>query len=197
MRNLKLFLPVVLAAALVLQSACSSENLTGTIGEPILTLIEVQGIKDNHLEVSAPFNNGVPDPEAGYSWEWKFGSVFIDNVGVLNSSHRLVCEGDTYSIYVSLVPVLMSFGLVDISTKYEAPMLVEHTGINGTITFAIGSKDFNVDCETVTLALPALVFDGAIYVPILFFRDVFGADSAIFYDGKVYISVRSSRSDCN
>ena len=84
--------------------------------------------------------------------------------------------------------------LMEILAVLGAPVnvadgVVTVEGLKGTIVFEIGSEDYVVSGEVVTLAnLPSFVVDGTIYVPIRFFRDVFGMNNAYFSGGTVSIN---------
>ena len=60
-------------------------------------------------------------------------------------------------------------------------------GRNGLITFRPGSADFRVNGEVITLNQPSMLIGNATYVPILFFRDVFGMNNAYMHAGEAHI----------
>ena len=76
----------------------------------------------------------------------------------------------------------------------EAPVtslggVVTVEGPGGTITFEINSEDYTVNGEVITLdGLPSFMVNGTVYVPIRFFRDVFGMNNAYFEGGTVQIN---------
>jgi len=190
MKKFKIALPGVLIAALLLISACNSAPSAITNNEPPITEPEIiEPVSPPEIEEpNAPLEPLPEPPDA--DWETQFDEwpdVIIDGVGVPGSSHRLIGEDDIFPNYVSLVPVAIALG-ADVYTIDSYPAQVTLEGLNGRIGFAIGSEDFEVDGETITLNLPALEVDGEIYVPILFFRDGCGADSAFFSGGEVHIS---------
>ena len=84
--------------------------------------------------------------------------------------------------------------LMEILHVLEAPVTVSDgvvtvEGLKGTITFEMDSEEYIVNSEVITLAnLPSFVVDGTIYVPIRFFRDVFGMNNAYFEGGAVQIN---------
>jgi len=62
---------------------------------------------------------------------------------------------------------------------------------NGLINFAPGSADFMLDGEVVTIgdpAQPSLLVEDRTYVPIRFFRDVFGMNNAFMHAGEAQIN---------
>lgn len=82
--------------------------------------------------------------------------------------------------------------LMHVLAALEAPVRVEGNavtveGLNGTIVFEIGSNDFAVDGETITLELNSFRIDGTIYVPVPFFRVVFGMNNAYSLGDTVFI----------
>jgi hypothetical protein len=121
------------------------------------------------------------DTDVDIDYEWP--AVIVDGVGVQGSSHRIVGD-DIFPNYVSLEPVAQALG-AQVSVRGNSISL---QGLSGGISFEIGSADFAINGTTVALDQPALEFDGVIYVPIPFFRDVFGAGSAFFSGGEVHIS---------
>ncbi|MCL2852086.1 MAG: copper amine oxidase N-terminal domain-containing protein [Defluviitaleaceae bacterium] len=60
-------------------------------------------------------------------------------------------------------------------------------GMNGTIIFPVGSADFAVNGVVVSLAHPSMLIGDTTYVPILFFRDVFGMNNAYMHAGEAHI----------
>jgi len=61
----------------------------------------------------------------------------------------------------------------------------------GAISFTVGSNEFTVDGQIVTLYHEAIDFYGTLYVPVLFFRDVFGMGAAYSFEGRVYINTEA------
>jgi hypothetical protein len=116
--------------------------------------------------------------------EWP--AVTVDGVGVQGSSHRLVGD-ELFPNYVSLVIVARAFGS---QVGIEGNEIVLD-GLDGRISFEIGSEIFTVGNATVRLQQPALVFDNVLYVPVEFFTEVFGAGEAFFSGGEVHISTEA------
>lgn len=86
--------------------------------------------------------------------------------------------------YVTLMPVLAALGAEGINVDSGEVTL---EGVNGSISFTVWSNDFAVNGDPIDLVYESFEIDGTIYVPILFFRDVFGMERAVFHDGHVFI----------
>ena len=61
-------------------------------------------------------------------------------------------------------------------------------GWMGDIVFEVNSDSFYVSATEISLFQPAVEIDGEVYVPILFFRDVFGVGTAFFEGGTAIIN---------
>ena len=60
-------------------------------------------------------------------------------------------------------------------------------GLNGTIFFMVGSNEFDVNGETITLPHNTIQHNNVIYVPISFFSEAFGGSVSV--DGnRIYIN---------
>jgi hypothetical protein len=118
-----------------------------------------------------------PDPDI----DWSVYPVIIDGIGL---EINPITVGDSiFPTHLPLGPVAAMLGsaaTIDADT-------VRLDGLAGPIRFIVGSADFVVDGTTVTLEAPAIIVDGTLYVPISFFRTVFGAGAAYFAGGHVYI----------
>ena len=93
-------------------------------------------------------------------------------------------EDPAFPTYVPLMHILAA---LDASVYVQRPVVTVE-GLLGTITFEIGSYDFDVDGTTITLPFNSFEVDGTIYVPIPFFREVFGMNNAYVMDGTVFIN---------
>jgi len=124
--------------------------------------------------------------------DWSVFSVIIDNAVGLDLE-LYTAEGEEFPTHVPMVPVLQLFwGALDYMEVLESdPGRVSLNGWNGSISFEVGStmasEEFTVADETVTLPHGAISIDGEIYVPILFFSEVFGLGSAYWTCGHVHI----------
>ena len=145
------------------------------------------------LAVSASCGNVSPSTEQGDSGQANGESVGVDGVVVFVNGVE-VPGAFPMSINLEQPYAPTHVVLMEILAVLEAPVnvadgVVTVQGLRGTIIFEIGSEDFDVGGEVVTLAnLPSFVDDGTIYVPIRFFRDVFGMNNAYFSGGTVQIN---------
>jgi len=117
--------------------------------------------------------------------DWSLYPVIVDGVGVPGSSFEMIGEGAIFPTHVSLMAIERALG-VDIFWNLQTDE-VFFPGLKGNIHFFAGSADFEVDGETITLDQESVRIGEEIYVPIQFFRDVFGAGSAYFSGGNVFI----------
>ena len=97
-----------------------------------------------------------------------------------------VGEDEIFPTHVPLWPVAEQLGAGVWYEPGSAEVAVD--GRDGRIEFTLDSAVFAVDGETVELAHPAVLIDGEIYVPIPFFREVFGLETAFFQHGHVILS---------
>ena len=112
--------------------------------------------------------------------------VFVNGVAVPGAFPMSINLENPYApTHVVLMEILNVLG----APVNVADGVVTVEGLRGTIVFEIGSEDYVVNGEVVTLDnLPSFVVDGTIYVPIRFFRDVFGMNNAYFSGGTVSIN---------
>jgi len=184
MKKFKKALPFALATVMLLLGACGTTTNTNDYPpaadnppnyEQPVTLPEDIDIDD---DIDVDYDT---DVDADYVWP----TIFVNGEGLPGVGHRIVGD-DIFPTHVPLFPIAAALG-VEVYTEDMYPMNVILEGLNGRIFFTIGSEEFSVDGETVTLNLPALEIDNEIYVPIPFFRDVFGG-SAFSSAGEVHIS---------
>ncbi|MCL2367818.1 MAG: copper amine oxidase N-terminal domain-containing protein [Oscillospiraceae bacterium] len=119
--------------------------------------------------------------------DWSLYPVIIDGVGVPGSSFEMIGEDAIFPTHVGLMSLERVLG-VDVFWNLETGY-VSFQGLNGFINFVVGSADFEVDGETITLDQESVRIGDELYVPISFFRDVFGAGSAYFSGGHVIIDM--------
>jgi len=124
--------------------------------------------------------------------DWSTVPVKVDDVEVIGSS-SYAADGDIWPTHVSLEPVVEALG-GSFSVSPDGGE-VDVTGINGLINFKIGSDIVAVNGETVELPAATLESDGTIYVPIAFFTEAYGAQSAFFSSGNVFIYTTDAASD--
>ena len=124
--------------------------------------------------------------------DWSRYPIVINGEGITNAV-QTIGEDAIWPTHVPIVAVAEKLGeevTVDGTTNE-----VTLNGLNGAISFTVGSSDFSVDGQTVTLPDSSVEVDGIIYVPIRFFRDVFGAPSAFVDGGHVYINTLAAEGD--
>ena len=122
--------------------------------------------------------NGWEDP--------MFDEIIVDGVGLAGVFARSVSDEDSFLTHVPLKAVAGFLG-ADVNWDQDTGE-VTLEGLKGPIAFTVGSNDFDVAGETVTLYHAAMEFYGDVYVPVLFFRDVFGMGSVYSLCGQVIIN---------
>jgi len=184
MKKFKKLLPFALTVALLLLGACSATTNTNddppaaedppNYEQPV-TLPE--DIDPEDVEVDCE-----TDTDVNYVWP----TIFVNGEGIPGIDHRIVGD-DIFPTHVPLIPVATALGVDSILILEVYPPIVDLAGLNGDISFTVGSEDFAVDGEVITLNQLSVEIDGVIYVPVMFFRDVFGG-SAFSSGGEVHIS---------
>jgi len=160
---------------------------------------------------------GVTDPDSGDtttpgaddlnddfdpSDEWL--AIYVDGEGIpgsyfliLDSDGEIVdpSESDEY-LFATHVPLFLVAQTLGATVAWiEDSNEVTMDGLNGDITFNTGASEFMVDDESVSLTEPSAVIDGVLYVPLMFFRDVYGAASVTVQSGEVHINVHAADND--
>lgn len=176
---------LVLALLLIVSFAACADN--SPADEPIeeLPVEELPYEEDEEDEYDAPVPPVEEDLEEPDT-DWSQYPVIIDGVGVPGASLETVGDDEIFPTHVSLMAIERALN-VDVFWNLQTGE-VFFPGLNGNIHFFVGSADFDVDGETITLAQESLRIGDELYVPILFFRDVFGAGSAYFSGGNVFIN---------
>lgn len=114
--------------------------------------------------------------------------IIVDGVPLANANFRMVGEGEIFPTHVPLDAVAQALGFGPSFWNTEMNE-VEIETINGMVYFTLGEELFFIDgAGSVSLTAPAVEYDGIIYVPIAFFREVFGAGTAHFDGGHVFIA---------
>jgi len=121
--------------------------------------------------------------------DWSRHSIIIDGeIGVEANLHTAF--GSDFPTHVPLAPVAAALGAV-IDINDTNPPTVTMEGLNGTIRFTVGSYLFDVAGSTVELWQPSLFVGNDIYVPIPFFRAVYGMGQAMWMSGHVHIDTEA------
>ncbi|MCL2377713.1 MAG: copper amine oxidase N-terminal domain-containing protein [Defluviitaleaceae bacterium] len=149
----------------------------------IIVLYERAVTGPEFVELPDDWADGLEDWEPHYD-------IVIDGEGLVGALVIFIGEDAVFPTHLELVPVAEALGAEVYWNQSSNTVTLE--GLNGNITFTPGSYDFTVNGEIVTLAQPSVDFYGTVYVPILFFRDVFGMASAYSFEGRMYISSTES-----
>jgi hypothetical protein len=137
---------------------------------------------------------GIWDVNAGSAvqaiWDdWTLYTIIIDgHTGI--SVNLYTAEGSEFPTHVPLLPAAEALGVLETVVIDDTdPQIVSLEGRNGTVSFAVGSENFNVDGDTLTLFnfQTSVEFGGEIYVPIAFFSHIFGMGSSFWQCGQVHI----------
>jgi len=174
-----LVLATLLALTLV---ACGGGESADEAVEPDLPIEEpgYEEEEDDGYILPMPPIGELPDTD------WSLYPVIVDGVGIPGSSLEMIGEDAIFPTHVSLIAVDHALGM-DVFWDMQTDE-VSLMGRNGFVSFVAGSANFTVDGETITLDQESVRIGDEIYVPIQFFRDVFGAGSAYFSDGNVFIN---------
>ncbi|MCL2527039.1 MAG: copper amine oxidase N-terminal domain-containing protein [Defluviitaleaceae bacterium] len=121
------------------------------------------------------------DPPTMYGTE---ATVIVNGLPIHWAIPRIVGDG-YFPTHVPLEAIADALGSHVNWNHAEGDIVME--GLNGTIVFHAGMSDFAVGGSLITLNQPSIVIDGVIYVPIAFFRDVYGMNNAMVYGGHVVI----------
>ncbi|MCL2572785.1 MAG: copper amine oxidase N-terminal domain-containing protein [Defluviitaleaceae bacterium] len=116
--------------------------------------------------------------------------IVVDGEGLVGPLALFMDEEMDFQTHVELMPVAEHLGAYvnwDQDTN-----IVTLEGRIGSISFEVGSYEFIVDGETVALYHSSVDFYGTVFVPVLFFRDVFGMPAAYAFEGRIYISSTES-----
>ena len=116
--------------------------------------------------------------------------VVVDGEGVPGASFEFVGDDAIFPTHVSLMALDSILGM-DVFWNMQTEE-VSLMGLNGFATFTVGSADFVVNGETIALDQESVRVGDEIYVPIAFFRDVYGAAGAYFSGGSVFIDTEET-----
>lgn len=193
MLNFKRVSLLLLALLLALSfAACTEGNPVDEPlpGPPIEEPPHEEDMDDNEYTTPVPPIGDLDDMD---DTDWSQYAVIIDGVGVSGASLQMIGEDEIFPTHVSLMALEQALN-TDIFWNLQTDE-VFFPGLNGNIHFFAGSADFTVDGETITLAQEALRIDDELYVPIQFFRDVYGASAAYFSGGHVFIHTEGGDMD--
>jgi len=140
---------------------------------------------DGYYEVADVYIPRYDEGEIVDPPQYIYDNIIINGHPLVGVNHRIVGDDNIFPTHVPLVPVAEALGS---GVNWDrADNSITMDGINGPIAFPVGSDSFVSGGTIVTLGQPSVEIDGVVYVPILFFRDVFGMRNAMFYGGHVVI----------
>ncbi|MCL2409466.1 MAG: copper amine oxidase N-terminal domain-containing protein [Oscillospiraceae bacterium] len=190
MKNLKKALLFALAAAMLLLTACGAANTNDDqLPEENYPNYEQPVTLPQDIDPDDVYTDYEPDLDADFDPDYVWPTIFVNGEGLPGVDHIIIGD-DIFPTHVPLVPVATALGVNSIYTLDAYPLVVMLEGLNGDISFTVGSEDFTVNGETITLNQPSVAIDGVVYVPVVFFRDVFGG-SAFSSGGEVHISAEA------
>jgi len=144
------------------------------------------------IQIVVLYERAVTGPEfVELPEDWEFEDVepwyciVIDGEGLVGPNSLFMDWEMSHQSHVELIPVAEFLG-AEVEWNQETNV-VTLEGRNGSISFVVGSNDFTVNGETVTLYHASEDFYGMLVVPVLFFSDVFGMASAYAFEGRIYI----------
>ncbi|MCL2563703.1 MAG: copper amine oxidase N-terminal domain-containing protein [Oscillospiraceae bacterium] len=171
-----LLLALLLALTLV---ACNNDN-----GDD-----EYDYDEDGYVGIEPPIGD-ISDMEIP---DWSLYPVIIDGVGVPGATIAFdPYVEDIFPTHVSLINVAEAMG-ASVEVNGDEVALESLTG--DPITFTVGGNHFRLNGGGVELNQSTFLEGGTIYVPMDFFRDVFGAEVVFFSGGHVYIYIDSVPDD--
>jgi hypothetical protein len=129
-------------------------------------------------------------PDTGADIDWSGDPIIVDGRGL--SIAPLTVGDAKFPTHVPLSPVADALGLAaeGLGNLHDGDT-VTLDGLAGAISFVVGSGDFTLDGTVVALDGASIVQDGTLFVPISFFRDVFGVQAAYWTGGHVFIETVS------
>ena len=95
-------------------------------------------------------------------------------------------DAENFSVSVPLRSVAENLNAT-IDWNAETAMVTLQTE-DKHISFAVGTTEFYVNDEVITLNNPSKLVEGSTFVPLSFFREIFGMNNAYFEGGTVFIN---------
>lgn len=120
---------------------------------------------------------------------WSDYPIIVNGIGIAMQPHT--AEGSDFPTHVPLLPVLAALNNDGGASEGTTPPVYTIEGLNGTIVFDAGSQHFFVDGQAITLAHHSIIIGNLVYVPIAFFRDVYGLSGAFWSGGHVHINTEA------
>ncbi|MCL2528060.1 MAG: copper amine oxidase N-terminal domain-containing protein [Defluviitaleaceae bacterium] len=180
MKKFKVFFIMALLAMALGLGACGRADADAPNNEP--PPYEAEDVPENEQPDYQPDGTGGID--------WSLYPIIIDGErGVAANWHT--ASGEDFPTHIPFIPVAEALGAV-FSIEYSDPQVVTVEGLNGTIVFTVGSYDFDVEGNAIELWQPSLLVDGNIYVPIAFFRNIYGMGNAAWMGGHVHLDTHGA-----
>lgn len=169
--------------------AITTPDLVVVLFESFVTLpdfVEVNGDSSDNVIILPPATPLEDTETSAFDpIDWSQYDIIVNGVGLPGVNVQTV--GDwIFPTHVPLRPVAEALGAYIGWNAATREVTVD--GINGLISFRVGSMDFTVNGEVITLPLASVVINDRTYVPTRFFQDVFGMNNAYFEGGHVVIN---------
>lgn len=111
----------------------------------------------------------------------EFYPIIINGIGLQNADFHFITANGTEEVFVPLRVIVESLnGVVGWNNETQEIM------VNDNISFVLGDTEFFLEGESIALS-PSKLIDEVAYVPLNFFRLVFGMNNAFFEGGQVTI----------
>ncbi|MCL2374898.1 MAG: copper amine oxidase N-terminal domain-containing protein [Treponema sp.] len=131
-------------------------------------------------------------------------AIYVNGEGVEDSHFQVLTRDgelvDPEETDEALTPthvplIIVSQALNAAASWMESEGEVTMEGLDGEIRFEVGSDEFIVAGDIVSLDYPSTVIEGVLYVPLDFFTEVFGAFNVRVQDDTIYILVHAEDDD--
>jgi hypothetical protein len=124
--------------------------------------------------------------DTGYDWSspWEQYDIIVNGRGL--PGVQPITVGDY--IFPTHVPLRAVLDALDVDISWDnALQQITFEGLKGPISFVAGSAQFTVAGEIITLNQLSVVVNDRTYVPLSFFREIFGMNNAYFEGGHIFI----------
>ena len=193
MRKNKLVMALALVAITFGLSACGATDTTPSQDEPPYVggdISQNEPPYDDEGDIGYLLPETLPDTIDDVDWSM-FPIIIDGNTGVAADWYTV--DGEDFPTHIPLMPVAEGLRVLETVAIDDAdPQIITLEGLNGTITFTVGSNEFAVDGNTVELWHSSLLVNDEVYVPISFFRDVFGMGAASWMGGHVHLDTHGA-----
>ncbi|MCL1935598.1 MAG: copper amine oxidase N-terminal domain-containing protein [Defluviitaleaceae bacterium] len=125
----------------------------------------------------------ISDIETEPEVDWSNYPIIVDSVGLTDSFVEM-----NGTIYVPLRSVSVALGAEVIWNSNDNSIQIIGSGDSFSAFVYLNENLFTRDAEQIELSHPAELVNGTTYVPLSFFREVFGMNNAYFEGGHVHIN---------